>query len=72
VTRFGEFLPLGRFFALGSSFENDRSSQYFWAAFSTVKAMYKFGQKTGWAAFWAILSQNHLVTLMASSHKIII
>jgi hypothetical protein len=60
----GEFSAIGRLFSLGSSFENYRSRQYFWATFSMVKVLYKFWQKMSWATFWAILSQTHLATLL--------
>jgi hypothetical protein len=30
------------------------------------KIMYEFGPKIGWATFWAISSQTHLVTLLTS------
>jgi hypothetical protein len=31
-----------------------------------VKFQHNFGEKMGWAAFWAIFSQTHLVTLIKS------
>jgi hypothetical protein len=40
VTRLGDFLPIGRLFALGSFFENDRRGLNFWATLSTVNIMY--------------------------------
>jgi hypothetical protein len=32
-----------------------------------VKLMYLFGQNMGWATFWAIFTQTHLVTLVTDS-----
>jgi hypothetical protein len=31
--------------------------------FSTAAIVHQFRQNVGWAAFWATLSQTHLVTL---------
>jgi hypothetical protein len=42
-------------------------SQIFGLVFTTVKVMYKFGQKVVWATVWAIFSQTHLVTLLRLS-----
>jgi hypothetical protein len=30
--------------------------------FASVKFLHLFGQNMGWATFWAIFSQTHLVT----------
>jgi hypothetical protein len=49
VNRLGELSPFWSFFITGVAK----------ATFSTVKVL----QKLGWATFWAIFSQTHLVTL---------
>jgi hypothetical protein len=60
---------IGRIFAycvtvcFGQFFENKRNSRHFWNTFFTVKMYSNFGEKMGWASFWAIFSQTHLVTL---------
>jgi hypothetical protein len=50
-------------FTFEQYFENDRSSQNFGAVLCI-----DFGQKLGWATFWAISSQTHRVTLV-SCHR---
>lgn len=35
--------------------------------FSTIKVMYHFCPKMGWATTWAIFLQTHLVTLVATA-----
>jgi hypothetical protein len=39
-------------------------SQIFGLLYSVVEFKHKFGQKIGWATFWMIFSQTHLVTLL--------
>jgi hypothetical protein len=41
--------------------------QIFGLLFSAEKVMHKFRQKMCWATFWAIFSQNHLVTLFRAN-----
>jgi hypothetical protein len=62
MTKLGEFSPIGRVFLLGSFLITD-VAHIFELLLSTVKVMHSFGPKTGWATFWAIFSQTHLVTL---------
>jgi hypothetical protein len=47
-------------------FENYRSSLDCWATFFKLLTYVLIVTKMGWAAFWAMLSQTHLVTLMAN------
>jgi hypothetical protein len=44
--------------------KNHRSSANFGLLFSIVRVMYTFFTKMGWATFWAIFLQTHLVTLL--------
>jgi hypothetical protein len=37
--------------------------------FSAVKVIHKFGQNLCWPAFWAIISQTHLVNLGKTDEK---
>jgi hypothetical protein len=52
------------------SFFNYGSGPNFWRIFgeffSTEKDMYQLRRKEGWARFWAIFAQTHLVTLSPS------
>jgi hypothetical protein len=47
----------------GKLLENQISGPYLWATFSYKKNNALVLTKIGWAAFWAIFSQTHLVTL---------
>jgi hypothetical protein len=55
------FGPLGDCFYFGQFFENYRTSLIFWASFFHGKCSVLI---LGWARFWAIFSQAHLVTLI--------
>jgi hypothetical protein len=60
VTRLGESSLIRRLFTLGTLMENTVVAQkfdYFFQGSTLVLA------KNGWATFWAIFSQTHLVTL---------
>jgi hypothetical protein len=41
-------------------------AQFFGLLYSKVKATYQFRQKLGFAPYWAIFSQTHLVTLLTT------
>jgi hypothetical protein len=60
--KIGPFFAFGKIVYFGQPFVNDRSSPNSWATFSTAKVVHVLG-KMGWAAFCAMVSQNHLVTL---------
>jgi hypothetical protein len=49
---------------LGSFFRITEEGEMFWLLFASVKFLHLFGQNMGWATFWAIFSQTHLVTLL--------
>jgi hypothetical protein len=66
VTRLGEFSPFGRLFTLGRFLKVARVAQIVWEFLSTAQVMHTFLQEMGWATFWAIFSQTHLVTLLAT------
>jgi hypothetical protein len=65
VTRLGEFSPIRVLFAFGSFSKITEVEKKLCATFfhgeSYVLILTK---KTGWATFWAILLQTHLVTLI--------
>jgi hypothetical protein len=63
VTRFGEFSPIGRLFSLGSFWKITEVATKMRATFFHVKMYALMLTKMGWAAFWAICWQTHLVTL---------
>jgi hypothetical protein len=48
---------------LASFFENAQVALNLGLLFSTAQVAYQFWQSRGWATFWAIFSQTHLVTL---------
>jgi hypothetical protein len=66
VTKLGEFSPIRQLFSLGSFVENHRSRPYFLATSFQCKSYALVLSKMGWAAFWVIISQTHLVTLTAT------
>jgi hypothetical protein len=66
-------------YIIGSSFEKYRSSPNFWlfsevarifGCFSTVK-LCNILTNLGWATFWEIFSQTHLVTLLWRTNGIV-
>jgi hypothetical protein len=68
----GDFSPNGRVFALGSFLKKKQKWPNFVGySFSTVKGYVciHFGEKIGWATFWAIFSQTHLVTLAVTHDR---
>jgi hypothetical protein len=64
----GQGDQIGIFFAhweivsFGQFCENYKSSPNFWANFFRRKS--NLDKKMGWATFWAIFAQTHLVTLI--------
>jgi hypothetical protein len=48
---------------LGNYFNFTEESTRVWQLLAMVKFKNKFGQKMGWATFWAIFSETHLLTL---------
>jgi hypothetical protein len=52
-------------FYFGQVFKNYIRSPHFGLLLCVVKALNYFRQKVGWALFWAIFSQTHLVTLLS-------
>jgi hypothetical protein len=55
---------IGRLFTFGSSAKIRQVAQITGLLISTVKVLHVFLlTQTGWAAFWAIFSQTHLVAL---------
>jgi hypothetical protein len=68
ATSLGEFSPMVRLFTLDSVLNITEVAQIFKATFfSTEPVMYYLVlTKNGWAAFWAIFSPTHLVTLEGS------
>jgi hypothetical protein len=65
VSRFGEFSPFGRLPTVFVKFTEvaENLSAIF---FHGKKLRIYFGNKPGWATFWAIFLQAHLVTLSTS------
>jgi hypothetical protein len=59
----GEFLPIRPLFTVGSSWKNRELAQMFGLLFTTVRVVYQFWQRVGWATFWVVFLQTHLVTL---------
>jgi hypothetical protein len=63
----GEFSPIGRLFTLASIYKNlRRSPNVFANFFNSVNSCINVYEKMGWATFWAIFSQTHLVTLIGA------
>jgi hypothetical protein len=58
VTKFGEFLLIGRMCTEDCKIEHDRSSQNFGPIYFAIKAMGSFRQKICWATFWTSFSAN--------------
>jgi hypothetical protein len=62
----GDFSPIGRLFALGISLKMTEVALMLGLLSSTVKVMRQFRQNIGWATFWALFCQAHLVTLVSN------
>jgi hypothetical protein len=62
VTRLGEFSPIGQLFSWGIFFENCRSTTLIFGLLFPQLCI-DLVKKMDWFTFWAIFSQNHLVTL---------
>jgi hypothetical protein len=62
VTSLGEFSLIGRLFSLRTFFKTAEVVLIFELLFSTVKIIVILTKKMGWATFWSIFSQTHLVT----------
>jgi hypothetical protein len=65
ATRLGEFSLIGRLFIL-FGFLKIAGVEVRWCNFFHGRNYELLMAKTGWATFWAILSQTHLVTLFAT------
>jgi hypothetical protein len=63
ATRLGEFSHIGRLFTLDSVLKITKVAQFWGILFPRYQLCINFEQKMGWATFWAIFSQTHLVTL---------
>jgi hypothetical protein len=59
---------LGDFFSLGSFYEKYPTSPSLCAAYFQGKSYVLLLTKIGWATFWAIFEQTHLVTLNTKQH----
>jgi hypothetical protein len=66
VTSLGKFSPIRVLFTVGSFSKITEVEKNYVPLFSVVKVTYVLilTKKTGWATFWAILLQTHLVTLI--------
>jgi hypothetical protein len=63
----GDFSPIGQLFTLGGFLKIAKEAQNFGLIFTAAKAMHKFWQEMGWAAFLGrFFSQTHLVTLQST------
>jgi hypothetical protein len=61
MTSLGEFSPIGRLVTSSSFMKITEVAHIF-----GVKVMHSFWQKMGWATFWVIFLQLHLVSLATS------
>jgi hypothetical protein len=67
VPRYGEFLPVGWLFSLGSFLEKFKSDSIYLATFFHGTSSVLILKKMGWATFWAIFPLSHLVTLLLAA-----
>jgi hypothetical protein len=66
VTRLCEFLPNGRLLSLGSFIKITEVAPYFGILFFQSIAYVLILTKIGWATFWGVFLQTHLVALAES------
>jgi hypothetical protein len=66
VTRLSDFSPIRQLFTSARFFKLQYKPKNLGSSFAGVKLSINFDKKTGWATFWAMFANTHLVTLHAT------